>query len=298
MRPFLTILSCLVTTFTLSQTLTDRYLHFKTDYYWDTTLYKSEQVFYFELNNGRIIQKDYPVLQYQFSTIVNEESVIKKDSFERRNFSHHPYQYIRKGEGIYLQYFDLEKQMLKLNKEYSLNLTDRVKWLTNKNTLDSKNGISVGGFSTYLGEVKIELNGKQFSVLRFLENHDEHSSHSSYSTVEVFIEKTSLIPIKFVTTLYDYRTRRKESFSYVTALFFSSNTLPDYSDKKTENLILFENKSTVWTEKQRQEFQERFPLDQKAYSDCLLEKLDGQISYFHYEQNMYFKKLIISKECE
>jgi hypothetical protein len=55
--------------FTFCQSLTDKYLHFRTDYYWDTILYKSEQDFYYEIINGRIVQKEYPVLQYMFSKL-------------------------------------------------------------------------------------------------------------------------------------------------------------------------------------------------------------------------------------
>lgn len=166
MRPFLTILSLLVTTLTLGQTLSDKYLHFRTDYYWDTTLYKSEQNYYYDLSAGKITQKEYPVLQYMFTNIISDTPLVTKDTFERRGRSDYPYKYIRKGNNIYLQYFDLGKRKLRLNKEYSLNSSDTVKWLAEKNSLDSKDGISVSGFSTYLGEETVEVNGKQFEAFR------------------------------------------------------------------------------------------------------------------------------------
>ncbi len=243
-----------MTSFIFSQTLTDKYLHFKTDYYWDTTLYKSQQDFYFEINKGDIIQKDYPVLQYLFSTIDREDPSVKKDSFERHNVSYPAYKYLRKGNNIYIQYYDAGKRKLQLNKEYSLNRNDTVRPLAQKYSLDAKDGITVGGFSTYLGESKIESNGMQFNTFRFLENHDELSSHPSYITIEVFLEQTTLLPIKFITTHYDYKTRKKELYSSITSLTSSSNTLPDYTTKKTEDLILFEIKSTIWTEEQKKEF--------------------------------------------
>jgi hypothetical protein len=254
MKLFITILTCLTTTFTFCQSLTDKYLHYKTDYFWDTTLYKSEQDFYYEINNGRIIQKKYPVLQYLFSSVISKVPLVTKDSLVRQNFTYYPYKYIKKESNIYLQYFDLGKQKLRLNKEYSLNISDTVKWLADKNSLDSKNGISVGGFSIFLGEAKIEINGKTFKTYRFLEDRDQLSSHPSYHTREVFLDKSTLIPVKFVTTNYDYKTKKRKLYYSVTTLMTSSNILQDYTNKKTEDLIIYEQKSTTWTEKQKSIF--------------------------------------------
>lgn len=298
MRPFLTILSLLVTTCAFGQYLSDKYLHYKTDYYWDTTLYKSEQTYYFEVSDGRIIQKEYPVLRYLFTKMITDTPLVLKDTFERRGWSEQPYKYVRKGNSVYLQYFDLGKRKLRLNKEYSLNHSDTVKWLANKNSLDSKHGISVDGFSTYLGEAVININGRQFKTFHFLEVYDQLSSHPSYDTKEVFLEQQTLMPVKFVTTNYDYKTRKKLLYSSVTILTFSSNTLTDYTNKTTGDLVLYENKSTTWTLQQKQAFLNTFATDMRPYAECLLKKMDGHISFFHFEQNMYFKRLVVSKECE
>jgi len=298
MRPLLIILSFLVTTLTFSQSLSDKYLHFKTDYYWDTTLYKSEQDYYYEVTNSKITRKTYPVLQYLFTKIIGDTPLVTIDTFTRRGWSNYPYKYVRKGKSIYLQYFDLRKKRLKLNKEYSLDLRDTVQGLANKYTLDSKNGISVEGFSTYIGEKIIEINGNQFKVFRFLEDHYQLGSHPSYHTEEVFLEQSTLIPIKFIITIYDYKTRRKDLYSSVTVLASTSNTLGDYTNKTTKDLVLYENKSTLWTEKQKQEFYSMFASGLKEYADCLLKKLDGHISFFHLKRSEYFRRLVVNKECE
>jgi hypothetical protein len=297
MRHLLILATCLVTTLTFSQTLTDKYLHFRTDDYWDTTLYKSEKDFYYELNKGTIIQKTYPVLHYLFSTIINDTPFFKNDSFERRDHIGHPYKYIRKSNYIYLRYVDLRKHRLRLNKEYSLNPADTVKWLVNKSSLDSKAGGVVGGISTYLGEELIELNDKQFKTFKFLEDHDERGSHSNYYTNEVFLDQATLIPIKFITRYYDYKTRQRKLYYSVTLLFSSGNTLPDFTNKRAEDLIVYENKNTKWTDKQKQEFLKMFEPGLKSYADCLLEKLDGKISFFQFQQNRYFRQLFDGKEC-
>ena len=191
MRPLLIILIFLVSTFSFSQNLTYKYLHFKTDYYWDTTLYKSEKVYYFENNNSQITQKEYPVLGYLFTIIISEIPLVTKDSFERREGSNHPYKYIMKRNSIFLQYSDVRRRKLKLHKEYSLSHSDTVNSLAEKHSLDSKYGISVSGFSTYLGVAKVEINGKQFNTFRFLEDHYESSSHPSYFTKEVFLDQAT-----------------------------------------------------------------------------------------------------------
>lgn len=280
------------------QSVSDKYLHFRTDYYWDTTLYKSEQDYYYELTNRKITQKEYPVLQYMFTNIISDTPLVVKDTFERRGWPEYPYKFIRKGNSIYLQYFDLRKRKLQLNKEYSFDRSDTVKWLADKNSLDSKDGISVGGYSTYLGEETIQINGKQYKTFHFLEDHDKLSSHPSYYTKDIFLEQTTLIPIKFITTNYNYKTRQKLLYCSTTILASSSNTLPDYTNKKTEDLVTYENKSITWTERQKQEFFKMFPANLRQYGDCLIGKLDGHISFFHFEQNMYFKSLVVSKECE
>lgn len=298
MRSLLTILSLLVSTSAFSQQLSDKYLHFQTDYYWDTTLYKSEQVHFFEVTNGRIIQKEYPVLQYLFTRIISDTPWITKDTFQRRGRSDYPYKYIRRGNSIYLQYVDLRKRKFQLYKEYSLDHRDTVKSLVYKTSLDSKYGISVGGFSTYLGEETIQINGKSFTTFHFLEDHDGGGSHPSYYTTDVFIDKITLIPIKYIHINYDYITRQRVLYNSITMLASSGNTLPDYTNKKLEDLVIYENKSTAWTERQKLELFKMYPTDTKKFIDCLIKKLDGYISFFHFEQDIRFKRLLISKECE
>jgi hypothetical protein len=299
MRPLLTILMILAKTFIFGQSLSDKYLHFKTDYYWDTTFYKSEQDFYYQINHGLITQKEYPVLQYVFTIIISDSPLVTKDSFERRGFSQYPYKYIRKGNSIYLQYFDQGKRKLQLNREYSLNPTDTANLLVEKNSLDSKDGISFAGFSTYLGKEIIEINGKQFQTFHFSENHEVSGIDATPYIKEVFLEQSSLLPIKLITTYYyDDEMRQKALYSSVTTLNSSSNSLPDYTNKTTGDLVLYENKSTVWTNQQKQAFLKMFSSDKQSFAECLLKKLDSHISFFHFEQTPYFRNLLMNKVCD
>ena len=233
-----------------------------------------------------------------FTRIISDSPLIKKDTFARGGWSDYPYKYIRKGPHIFLQYFDSGKRRLQTNKEYSLIQSDTVRWLADKNSLDSKDGISIGGFSTYLGEETITIKGKQYKTFRFLEDHKQMSSHPVYYTTEVFLEQKDLIPIRFITIHYDYKTKRKLLYWSITELASSGNALPDYTNKTTDDLVLYENKSKIWSEQQKQEFLSMFSSDMKSYAECLLQKLDGHISFFHFERNFEFKRLVAAKECE
>ena len=286
-------------TTTFSQTITDKYLHYRTDFFWDSTLYKSEKDYYYEVQNGQIIQKSYPVLQLLFTEVISRNPYITKDSFVREPYTYYPYKYIQKDKDIYIQYFDLQVNKIKLHREYSLNNNDTVKFLANKNSLGSKYGISVSGFSVFLGEQTIEINGKTFNTLRFLEDHYAFSSHPSYRTIEVYLEKQTLIPIKFVTTNYEYKMRQKKLYHYVTYLESSGKVLQDYTNKKTEDLIIYEQKSKNWTEKQKTIFLNQFNSDIKSqkYLHCLLELLDGKVSFYHYERTILFKSIIVNSKC-
>jgi hypothetical protein len=296
MRSFLTILTFLVTTPTFSQSLSDKYLHYKTDYYWDTTLYKSEQAYYYEVTDGKITERGYPVLQNLFTKIISDSPVVTKDTFETRTWSRHPYKYIKKGSDIYLQYFDLGKRKLRLNKEYCLTGSDTIKWLADKYSLDNKDGIYVSGYSTYQGEEMVEINGRQFKAYHFSENHPAGSFDARSYVKDVFLEQKSLVPIKFVTIYYDDKTGQKDLYSATTILSSSGSALPDYTGKTPEDLVLYEDRNLIWTEQQKQAFLKLFKSGQ--YADCLLKKLDGHISFFHFEQNMYFRNLVRSRQCE
>lgn len=298
MRFFLTILSFLLTTFTCCQSLSDKYLHYKTNYYWHTTLYKSMQTHYYDLTDGNITQKDYPVLHYMYTRVISETPLVVKDTFERRDWSNYPYKYVQKGSSIYLQYSERGKRKPQLHKQYSLNRSDTVKWLTDKKSLDSEGRISLNGSSTYLGEERVEINGKQFQTFHFSENHEAWGIDGRPYVEEVFLEQASLLPIKFMTTYYDEKTGQKDLYSSTTILSSSSSSLPNYANKTTEDLVLYEDKSTVWTEQQKQVFLSMFAADRKQYADCLLKKLDGRIRFFHFEQSTYFKGLVVSKACE
>jgi hypothetical protein len=295
MRNLLLIISCLLTSFSFCQSLTDKYLHYRTDYYWDGTLYKSEQDFFYENNKGKLTRKTYPVLEYFFTQIITDSPFVTRDSSTRRDHSSYPYKYIRKRNSIYLQYFDLGRKKLRLHKEYSLIISDTVKWLANKYSLDSKNGISVAGRSTYLGEEKVEVNGKTFTTFKFLEEYDEVTGPHS---IVIFLDQAALIPVKIVPGR-DYPTIPKNGLYYiVTSLASSGNTLPDYTNTKTTDLVLYENKSTTWTEKEKEYFMKMFEPGKKQYAECLLQKLDGHISFFFFRHNNYFKRLVSSNECE
>lgn len=281
-----------------SQLLTDKYLHFKTNYYWDTICYKSVQDYYYENNNrGLLVEKKYPVKEYLFSTVLIDSPLVVIDSFQIKNYSAYTYRYVKKGSVIYLEYYDKAKRRLQQNKEYSLLASDTVKNLAEKGTLESENGISVSGSSIYKGVRNISINNTSFTTYCFLEFH-ENSSESLFFTNEIYLEKKTLIPIKIITISTDKRHERKDGFSIVSALHSSSLALADYSEKTTDDMIIFKNRNITWSEEQKEEFRKMFPASEQVFADCLISKLDGKISFFEYKNNIQFKRMIIEKECE
>lgn len=281
-----------------SQLLTDKYLHFKKDYYWDTICYRSVHDYYYENNNrGHLVEKKYPVKEYLFSTILNNSPLVTKDSFQIKNSSAYPFRYVKKENAIYLEYYDKAKKRLQRNKEYSLLAADTVENLAEKGTLGSENGISVSGFSVYKGVKNISINNVLFSTYCFFEFH-EISSESIFFTNEIYLEKRTLIPIKTVTVSTDKKYERKDWYSIVTNLISSSQILADYSEKTAEDMTISKNTNITWSEKQKEEFRKMFPASKQVFADCLISKLDGKISFFESKNNVQFKRIVFNKECE
>ncbi len=279
-----------------SQVLTDRFLHYKSNEYWDSILYLSYYSYYHENNKGIITEKSYPVITSTILKIVKDSPLVSKEISVRDGYSKYPYKYVLKNNNIYIQYYSNNTKRIEQHKEYSINSNDTVKNLIEKSSLESPSGISVSGYSIYLGEKEIQLNGKLFNTYHFIEDHKSFSSHTYHYKKEVFLEKKSLIPIKIVVIHYDFKSEEKTLYYTVTELAFSSKKLIDYKHKKSQDLILYENKNTCWTEKQKKAFMNQFSENEKKYGECMLVQMDGKIPFFRYEKNPLFFSLFATKK--
>lgn len=159
MRLFI-ILLLLCNLSSTAQSLSDKYLHFRTDSYLDTILYKAELEYSLENSKGNLIRR-----------------AVIPDA---------PYRYVRKGNAIYIRYYDHPQKKVVLRKEYSLNKADTVKQLIVKTTLGDSTGVTVEGYSVYLGEEFLMLNNKSYKAFRFIEDHFSYNSHGPGYTEEVF----------------------------------------------------------------------------------------------------------------
>lgn len=296
-RQTLFILHIILAHISFSQNIKDKYLHYRTDYYWDTTLYKSEKDFYYHISNGEIVEKKYPVLRHLFTQVVNENPLQLKDSFYIDKVEYPSYKYVKKKNCIYVEFFNHYKHKKRQYKQYSLNSADSIP-LMDKNSIDDAQGITLRGYSIFQGTEKIMLRDTQYNTLKFLEIHDNLNSHPSYYTTVVFLEINSLIPVKFIYTSYNPQTKQKAYYRHETLLNASGTILHDYSALKAKDLVLFENKSTTWTEQQKKQFMQKFLPKEKEFGECLLKMLDGNISFYGHERNEYFRSMVINKKCE
>lgn len=272
-----------------TQTFNHKYLHFTRYYYWDTLVYKTTQAFYYELNNGKIIENEYPVLEYEYTDVSNDSPFVSKDFFYKRDISHYPYRYIRKGKDIYVQYTDIKTGWEQLHKQYSLSLQDTIYKLADKSTLNNKSGISVGAYSYYLGAAAIKLGNKVIRVYRFAEDH-QNTSHPGFYKKEVFLEQETLVPVKFVITRYDPYTRKKNLYREEIVYTSGGSVLPDYANIKAKDLVLYEDETLIWSARQQQEFLEQFSPGETRYADCMMKTLNGQVNFFKFNENLLYKK--------
>jgi len=297
MRIYITLFAIFLALSSVAQSLSHTYLHYKTDLYWDTILYKTEMAFFYDRTGGSIVEKSYPMFRNLYTELVSDTPFVTKEVRECVTLSHYPYVFVRKGNGVYLRFLDLTTGRSKLHKEYSLKPFDTVKGLAEKSTLDSRSGISADGYAIFVGEEPAAINGKVFRVFHFQEWHSL-GSHAGQYTKDVYIEKRTLIPIKFITKHFNDGEGEGDRYSTVTTLHASGNKLLDYSKQLGTDLVLYENTSTHWSQQQKEDFLSGFPGEKKAYASCLLSKLDGQIPFFNFRKNSYFIALVANGRCE
>jgi len=251
---------------------------------------------YYEVNHGWMVQREYPVWRSSFYWITQDSSLVRKEEFLKKEGASPSYSYLKKGDGIFIQYYNAKKKKKKLTRLYSLTMGDTVRCWSEGDDFNYGLGLSFYGLSTYLGQDIIEINGKKFNTFRFLELHPAMGADDVPYKVEVFLEQGTLIPIRFVIMLRGPKMILGALYRTVITLAYSTNRFPDYSGKTDKDMVIYENENTTWTDQQKQRFLSMFP-DMKTYAECLLKKLDGHVSFFHFERSFYFKKLFASPEC-
>ena len=100
MRYTLITILLLTFSFAISQTKKKTIYNFQTDYYWDSTLYESSMTFYYDLKNAKIYQSNYPVKVYQYSKIIKDSPLVKKDIYYTDNFKYEPFSYKKNKDSI------------------------------------------------------------------------------------------------------------------------------------------------------------------------------------------------------
>lgn len=302
MRQTLTFISLLIYSFASAQTAKNNIYNFKTDYYWDSSLYRSAMTFYYECRNGKIYKSNYPVMYYSHSKIINDSPLLVKDIYQTYESKNEPFSYKKSSNSISIVFFDYSKNKISSHVNYILDVNDSVPFMLDKSVLiskQSKDGISFKGKSKYLGIRTVLLNNKPHPSYCFQENDKSPAFDVRfYSKTEVYIDTATLIPIQFISRRYNMDDIYTNYFS-ITKIKTITNTVPKYRFQK--DLTLYEDRSLKWTQKQRESFLKDYSTNDKEadrYINCLLNLLDGQVSFYNFDRNLVFKAIVAESKCD
>lgn len=286
-----------------SQTTKKNIYNFQTDYYWDSTLYKSSLEFYYEIKKNKIYESNYPVKVYQNSKIIKDTPLKIKDIYVKDNIKYVPYFYKKIKDSISIVFFNYEKNMFITNFNYFINTNDSDTYVLDKSNLicqNSKNILSKNGKSKFLGIRTVFIKNDSIHTYCFEENHKTiNEDVRFYYITEVYIDTLSLIPIQFISRQYNMKDIYTNYFS-ITKINTITNSIPNYKFQK--DLILFEDKSLNWTQKQRDSFLQNYTSDttnyENYYINCLLALLDGQVSFYNFDSSPIFKSIVSNSKCD
>lgn len=257
--------------------------------------------FYYDLKNDKIYESNYPVKVYQYSKIIKDSPLVKKDIYYTDDFKYEPFSYKKREDSISIVFFNYEKKKLDSHVDYILNTNDSVSFMLDKSNLidqQSKNGIYINGKSKYLGIRTVFINSKPRTTHCFEENHKTiNPDIRSYSITEVYIDTATLVPIQFISRRYNMKDIYTNYFS-ITKIKSITNTIPKYVYQR--DLTLYEDKTLKWTLKQRESFLKDYANDTKVenYMKCLLSLLDGQVSFYNFDRNPIFKSIAVKSKCD
>lgn len=295
---FLSLISCFLA---YPQKANKTFYNFQTDYYWDSTLYRSEMTLYFELKGKQIIECNYPVKQYQYSTIIKDSPFIQKDFYLSDNFKYEPYSYQKNKQSISIVFFDHQKKQRSSHINYLLNPHDSVDGMLDKSMLieqQSNNGLSFSGTSKYIGKKIILVNNHPRVCYSFIENHKRDAADLQYYIIrEMYLDSANLVPVQYIDRTYTYNDQYTHYYN-ITKVKSITTTLPNF--KTPKDLLLYELKTLQWTAKQRAVFLSKSVNDPKGtkYLNCILNQIDGVVSFYNYEINPLFKSIVRESKCE
>jgi hypothetical protein len=257
--------------------------------------------FYYELKKDKIYESNYPVKVYQYSKVIKDSPLVKKDIYYTDNFKYEPFSYKKNNDSISVVFFNYEKSKFDSHVDYILNFKDSVSFMLDKSNLinkQSKNGTYINGKSKYLGIRTVFVNNKPRQTYCFEENRKTLAADARfYSITEVYIDSATLVPIQFISRRYNMKDTYTNYFS-ITKIKSITHTIPIYIFQ--EDLTLYEDKSLKWTQKQRESFLNEYANNTKAdmYMKCLLHLLDGQVSFYNFDRNPTFKSIAVKSKCD
>lgn len=259
-------------------------------------------VYYYEIINGKIYETNYPITTYVIDEIVQDSPLVTKGYYYTDDYSYEPFYYKKNKDSISMFFFDYGKNQWTSQVNYILNQRDSVSPMASKSNLirnQTKNQIFLDSKSKYLGKriVIIEDNPRQ--TYCFEENNKRFGNDvRHYELTEIYIDSATLIPVQFIRRKYNMKDVYTNYYS-ITKVQSLTADIPFYTDEK--DLIVYDNKSLKWTQKQREWFLEKYAQDDpegKSYINCILDSLDGMVSFYDCEQSRLFKTITLKSKCD
>lgn len=280
-----------------AQRFTDKYLHYVKEYYYDSTLFITERTCSYELSNKQLYQQHIPITTYETKLLIIDIDTI--ETIEVANnieWKTNKYTYIISENIIQLSYISPITSEIIISPYFPLNSYDTINPVTDLNSIDNTSGPSASGYTVYCGTETLNINDTIFNTYHF-KKYDNYFLTGKYYFVEDFyLEQSSCIPIQSFVTQFKKSDHKPHLFLAKTILFNSSNLLNEESYTNNKKII-YEYKNKNWTIKQQQKFLSLFSTKEQEYAQCLLNKLNGTISFYKFDYNREFR-LAVSYSCK
>ncbi|PHR17525.1 MAG: hypothetical protein COA38_20730 [Fluviicola sp.] len=282
MKLLILISVVLISSYSYGQFEEDKVLNFKTEFYYDSCLYQTSWDYYIEFKAEIIYRSEYPVT-IDDSYFAQDDSTITVHKWSI-NKHDEPYSYKLINDTIFIKFVDYHLHKDTLLPYYALIKNDTIKNLLDKNYLSSKSSgkwFPRQGYSVYQGEKSIVLNSIKYDCYVFKNEEKSKSMDKIKNTTRItYLEKSSLLPVQFITTYFDSYTGNLLPEYQITFLDSTTSNIPDFS--VPADLLIWKDIKKDWNAQQKADFMDDCHQNWGAgvNCDCLIKSFDGFINYY------------------
>jgi len=296
MKTLIFISFLIINSWTIGQIESEKVYNFRTDYYYDSTVYESLWSYYVELNNNKIYKSEYPIVIDDYEEQLNDSTIIKsKRTIKKRD---EPYSYLLINDTIFIKFVHYNLNIDTLIPQFKIAKYDTIRDLLDANYFHFKSSskwLPRKGYSIYLGPENLILNNREYSCLTFkIEEKSMAIDKTINSTQIVYLENNSLLLIKVITTYFDSKSNDLLPYHETTYLDSTSMVLPDF--KTYSDLTIWKDTSLTWNSQQKNNFINKCPQIWGDQVDCacIMKLLNGSINYYESQlmRSSYMKYMI------